>query len=179
MPILWQGVAYLLAFLSPIGYNKGMEALLLANNLTEGAIIALKMMAGVLIAAVLLYLVLILSRVLGTKLEEKKYEKYCEKYRAEHGNEDGMLSKEDYIETRAKGNAVIWRRQDTQPDDTSASDTPTPYAVNASNDKGAETSTNPSADEPTNTVTLQAEETSSESNNHENSQSTEIHLNDE
>lgn len=89
-----------------------MQTLLSANNLTEGGLIALKMLAGVVVAAVLLYLVLILSRVLGTKIEEKKYENYCEKYRAEHGGEDGMLSKADFIETRAKGNAVIWRRQD-------------------------------------------------------------------
>ena len=89
-----------------------MQTLISANNLTEGGMVALKMLAGVVVAAVLLYLVLVLSRVLGTKIEEKKYENYCEKYRAEHGDEEGMLSKADFIETRAKGNAVIWRRQD-------------------------------------------------------------------
>ena len=92
-------------------YNMDMDILLLANNLSEGAVVALKMMAGVVIAAVLLYLVLVLSRVLGTKLEHKKYLSYCEKYVQEHGSEEGMLSEKDYIETRASGNAVVWKRQ--------------------------------------------------------------------
>ena len=92
-----------------------MTNVLLGSNISEGAIVALKMMGGVAAAAVLLYLVLVLSRVLGTKIEEKKYLSYCEKYRAEHESDEGMLSKEQYIETRAKAGAVVWKRDDKTP----------------------------------------------------------------
>ena len=100
-----------LAFTCRLLYNRAMETILLANNISQGAIVALKMMGGVAAAAVLLYLVLVLTKVLGGKLEQKKYEKYCETYRQEHGNEDGMLTKEAFVEERAKGNAVVWRRE--------------------------------------------------------------------
>ena len=92
-----------------------MTDILLGSNIGEGAIVALKMLGGVAVAAVLLYLVLILSRVLGTKIEEKKYQAYCDKYRQEHGSEEGMQTKEEYIETRAKAGAVVWKREDKAP----------------------------------------------------------------
>lgn len=83
-----------------------------SDNLSKGGIVALKLLGGVVAAAVILYLVLLFSRVLGVKIEEKKYDKYCEKYRAEHGGEEGMLSKEDFIRNRADGKAVVWTRDD-------------------------------------------------------------------
>ena len=92
-----------------------MTTVLLGSNLGEGAIVALKMLGGVAVATVLLYLVLILSRVLGTKIEDKKYQAYCDKYRQEHGSEEGMQTKEEYIETRAKAGAVVWTRDDKSP----------------------------------------------------------------
>jgi len=88
---------------------------MILSNLSEGAIVALKMVGGVLAATVLLYLVLILSRRLGMRIEENKYKAYCDKYRSEHGTEEGMLSKEDFVETRAAGNAVVWKRSDHTP----------------------------------------------------------------
>jgi hypothetical protein len=69
------------------------------------------MVAGVAIASVLLYLVIILSRILGGKIEDKKYSDYCAKYTAEHPDQAGMLSREDFIRTRAEANAVIWERK--------------------------------------------------------------------
>lgn len=125
-------------------YNRVMEIILATDNLSEGAIVALKMMAGVVVAAVLLYLVIILSRVLGTKIEHAKYRKYCEKYVAEHGSEDEMLSEQDYIETRAKGNAVVWRRQDAQKIDNATHD-----AEDAASEETKEMSINQNANETT------------------------------
>ena len=91
------------------------HVILLGSNLSEGGIVALKMVAGVVAAAVLLYLVLVLSRVLGVRIEDKKYRAYCDKYRTEHGTEEGMLSRNDFITRRAEGKAIVWRREDEAP----------------------------------------------------------------
>lgn len=86
---------------------------MMASSISEGGIVALKMMGGVAAAAVILYLVIMFSRVLGSKIEDKKYQAYCEKYRAEHQNEEGMLTKEAFIESRLQG-GVGWKRDEGQ-----------------------------------------------------------------
>ena len=88
-------------------YNIGMQVLIaLSENAKQSGIVALKMIGAVVAAAVLLYLVLLVTRHGGNALEKKKYDKYVEEYKAlEHPNLP-MLSYEEFVERRAKGEKI-------------------------------------------------------------------------
>lgn len=88
-------------------YNTGMQVLIaLSENAKQSGIVALKMIGAVVAAAILLYLVLLVTRHGGSALEKKKYDKYVEEYKAlEHPNLP-MLSYEEFVERRAKGEKI-------------------------------------------------------------------------
>ncbi len=88
-------------------YNIGMQVLIaLSENAKQSGIVALKMIGTVITAAILLYLVLLVTRHGGSALEKKKYDKYVEEYKAlEHPNLP-MLSYEEFVERRAKGEKI-------------------------------------------------------------------------
>ena len=77
------------------------------GNLSDGAWTLLKTLGAVALAAVVLYVVLVLVRVAGNKLEAKSYQRYVEKCRNEG---TAPLSYQDYVERRAKGEKVLWCR---------------------------------------------------------------------
>ena len=80
--------------------------LAISENAKQSGLIALKMIGAVIAAAILLYLVLLLSRHGGSALERKKYDKYVEDYNKLSNPNLPLLTYEEFVERRAKGEKV-------------------------------------------------------------------------
>ena len=84
-----------------------MQLLLaISENAKQSGLIALKMIGAVIAAAILLYLVLLLSRHGGSALERKKYDKYVEDYNKLSNPNLPLLTYDEFVERRAKGEKV-------------------------------------------------------------------------
>lgn len=94
-----------------------MKQLLLIAN--ESIFAMLKTVGGVVLACILLYMVIILGRVLGNRIEVKKHQRYLDKYKEEHGSCDSALSLEEFIRDRAEGKRIVWKKN-TQADEPNA-----------------------------------------------------------
>lgn len=84
--------------------------LLVSSDAARSAIAAAKVLGAVAIGAVLLYVVLILTRKIGVYLEHKKYLSYCQFYRQQHNTDEGMLQEADFVAQRAEGKVIVWKR---------------------------------------------------------------------
>lgn len=84
-----------------------MQILLaISENAKQSGLVALKMIGAVVAAAVLLYLVLLVSRHGGTALERKKYDKYVEDYNKLSNPNVPLLTYEEFVARRAKGEKI-------------------------------------------------------------------------
>ena len=92
-----------------------MEILLISQNLDK-ALPLLKTLGAVAGAAILLYLILLFVRVVGNKLERKRYQAYCQKCESQGTT---PISYEEYVSRRAKGEKVLWQRDSVHAQDVS------------------------------------------------------------
>ena len=80
---------------------------IILSQLSIATINVLKTLGALAIAAVLLYIVLVLVRVVGNKLEIKSYQRYVDKCTKEG---TAPLPYTDFVERRAKGEKILWQR---------------------------------------------------------------------
>lgn len=97
----------------------------ITENFSNGGITLLKTLGAVAGAAVLLYLLLLLIKVVGNRLEKKTYELYIKKCEKEG---IAPISFEEFYAKRASGEKVLWKR-----DDKESSSAP-PYETNSTVD---------------------------------------------
>lgn len=96
-----------------------MNELLCADSerIAQGGLVALKMVGAVVAAAVILWLVMILARYLGNRIERRKYDEYVKSYTQDHPDQEGMIDFNQFVAMRAAGEKVVYSRTvtDTPP----------------------------------------------------------------
>ena len=94
----------------------------IAENFSNGGISLLKTLGAVAGAAVLLYLLLLLIKLVGNKLEKKTYDLYKKKCEKEG---TVPISYEEFYAKRASGEKVLWKRGENAPTITISTETTT------------------------------------------------------
>ena len=103
----------------------------IADNMSEGGVKLLKTMAILIAAAVLLYVVLVLVRILGGKLERKTYDRYVDKCKM---NGIEPVTYEEYYKRRSEGQRVLWKREENPASSTAVFTTVMPDNQGATNE---------------------------------------------
>ncbi|NCA67916.1 MAG: hypothetical protein EOM87_07635 [Clostridia bacterium] len=73
----------------------------ISDNFREGLIVGGKLIGAIVAAALILYILLLITRVFGARINKKLYSNYSKKYISKNGNSDNMLTLEQYIKSKS------------------------------------------------------------------------------